>query len=267
MKKILVTISLLLLLFSCSTYNEVLKSDDYSAKFELANELYERGKHLRSIPLYEQVYQKMPQTGEGELAYFRIGKSYYFEEDYYMAGYFLRMFAQRFPDSPKAEEAFFLSALCAVQESPEPSLDQEPTLIAINDLQDFVDRFPNSYLVDSCNRIIDRLRFKIETKDFDAVKLYDKTMHYRAAVNSGLTFKKEYPMSVFLPENEYLIVKNSFLLAKNSVYSKKMKRIDDAIKRYLTFVSQYPDSKHQKELKGLYEMILKEKEDFENKIN
>jgi len=32
---------------------------------------------VRSIALYEQIYQKMPKTGEGELAYFRIGKAYY----------------------------------------------------------------------------------------------------------------------------------------------------------------------------------------------
>jgi outer membrane protein assembly factor BamD (BamD/ComL family) len=69
----------------------------------------------------------MPKTGEGELSYFRIGKAYYEEEDYYMAGYYMGAFTQRFPFSAKAQEAMFLSAMCSVKNSPEESLDQTET--------------------------------------------------------------------------------------------------------------------------------------------
>ena len=146
--------SLLLLLLaigisSCSDYNAVVKSDDYARKIETANSLYDagikpkvkKGKSkinkstlLRSVTLYEQIYQRMPKTGEGELAYFRIGKAYYLSQDYYMGGYYLGMFAQRFPYSVKAEESMFLSAMCSVQNSPEYSLDQQETKLALNDL-------------------------------------------------------------------------------------------------------------------------------------
>ncbi len=254
-------------LLSCSGYNRVLKSDDYASKFEMANELYDAGKEVKSIALYEQVYQRMPKTGEGELAYFRIGKAYYIGEDYYMAGYYLGMFAKRFASSPKAEEAMFLSALCGVQESAEPSLDQNATELAISDLQQFIDRYPNSNLIDSSNHIIDRLRFKLEVKDFDAVKLYDKTLQYRAAVFSALTFEEEHPMSVFHEENYYILAKNSYYLAKNSVSSKKMQRIEDAIERYRTFVFEFPDSKHVNELTRYYNLIVKEKEIFIEESN
>jgi len=161
-----------------------------------------------------------------------------------MAGYYLGMFSKRYSSSPKAEEALFLSALCGVQESVEPSLDQNATELAISDLQQFIDRFPNSSLMDSSNNIIDRLRFKLETKDFDAVKLYDKTMNYRAAVSSSLTFEEEHPMSVFHEKNKYILTKNSYFLAKNSVDHKKLKRIEDAIERYRTFVFEFPESKY-----------------------
>ena len=83
-----------LTIVGCTGYNKVLKSDDYTSKFEMANELYDDGQELRSIALYEQVYQRMPKTGEGELAYFRIGKGYYLAGDYYMAGYYLGPFHQ-----------------------------------------------------------------------------------------------------------------------------------------------------------------------------
>src|SRR5690606_11888444 len=129
------------------------------------------------------------------------------------------------PASPKAEEALFLSAMCSVQNSPQHSLDQNETELAINDLQQFVNRFPSSNLVDSCNTIMDRLRFKLEKKEFEAVKLYSKTENYRAAVSSAMTFMEDFPMSEFKEEAGFLLIKNSYLLSKNSVDSKKKERI------------------------------------------
>ena len=80
--------SLCLVLVSCSNYNEVIKGDDYVKKFELANQLFDNEEFLKSIVLYEQIYQHSPKSGEGELAYYRLGTSYYKSEDYYMAGYY-----------------------------------------------------------------------------------------------------------------------------------------------------------------------------------
>ncbi|MFK7784810.1 MAG: outer membrane protein assembly factor BamD [Crocinitomicaceae bacterium] len=242
----------IILASSCSDYNQVLKSDDYGEKFDMANYLYDSvatsGAKVRSISLYEQIYQRSPKTGEGELSYFRIGKAYYLSGDYYMAGYYLGQFPQRFPFSAKAEESTFLSAMCSVNNSPDWSLDQLETDVAINNLQQFVNRYPNSTLIDSCNNIIDGLRFKLETKAFESVRLYSKTENYRAAESSALTFLEDYPMSGFKEEVHYLLVLNSFYLAKNSVEKKKKERIEQTIERYSTFVAAFPDSKYVRTL-------------------
>ncbi|MFT5859563.1 MAG: outer membrane protein assembly factor BamD [Flavobacteriaceae bacterium] len=242
----------IILLGSCSDYSKVLKADDYGRKFDMANDLYEnnptKASRIRSIGLYEQIYQRMPKQGEGEVAYFRIGKAYYENKDFYMAGYYLGVFPQRFPFSPKAEEALFLSAMCSVNNSPEFSLDQMETKVAINNLQQFANRYPNSPLVDSCNNIIDGLHFKLESKSYEAVLLYSKTENYRAAVSSSDVFLEDYPMSVFKEEIYYTHVKNSFFLAKNSIESKKMERTEEAIERYSNFVASFPESSYVDEL-------------------
>ena len=256
----LLGISALAVLSACSDYNKVLKSDDYARKFAMANELYENESYERSINLYQQVYQRSPHSGEGEVSYYRVGKAYYFIEDYYAAGYYLGAFTQRFPASPKCEEAFFLSAMCNVHDSPEWTLDQEPTSYAINSLQTFIDRYPNSKLVDTCNNMIDRLRFKIETKNYEGVKLYSKTLNFRAAVTSAQVFMEDYPLSEFKQEVNYLLVKNSFELAKNSIQSKKLDRINETIERYSTFVAAFPESDYINELTSYSEELEKEKE-------
>lgn len=269
-----VTIVIAGLLTSCSDYNQVVKSDDYGRKMELANESYESGLTpkikkngkrkikknvvLRSITLYEQIYQRMPKTSEGELSYFRIGKAYYLAGDYYMGGYYLGMFPQRFPYSVKAEEALFLSAMCSVHNSPDHTLDQEETKLAINDLQQFVNKYPNSYLVDSCNHIIDRLHYKLELKDYESVKLYSKTERYRAGVASALTFLEDHPMSKFEEEVFYILVKDSYMLSKNSIDSKKVERIEQTMERYRNFVAQFPESEYIKTLAGYYDLSEKE---------
>ena len=249
-----------MLIFACSDYNQVIKGDDYKRKFELADELYNDKQFARTIVLYEQIYQRMPKTGEGELAYFRIGKSYYEEGDYYMAGYYLGAFTQRFPYSVKAQEALFLSAMCSVNNSPEASLDQNDTELAINNLQQFIDTYPQSTLVDSCNKIMDRLHLKLEKKDYDAVRLYSKTENYRAAVTSATSFMQDYPRSKNREEVMFILVKNAYYLALNSVDEKKKERIEQAMERYRTFVAEFPESAHDAEVDGYNDALVKELE-------
>lgn len=275
------TFSIIILLFSlnsCSSFNSVLKGDDYAKKAVVANENYQKGispkikkngktkyktgNLTRAIALYEQIYQKRQKTEEGEDAYFRIGKSYYLSKDYYMAGYYLGMFAQRYPYSPRAEESMFLSAMCSLENSPEWSLDQNETELAINGLQQFIDRYPNSILLDSCNHIIDNLRFKLEKKDYEAVKLYSKTENYQAAISAALTYFEDFPMSQFEEEVYFILVKNSYLLAKNSVEAKKMERIDQTIERYNNFVAKFPVSEYLKELEANNKVLLQYREEL-----
>lgn len=272
---------------SCSGYNSVLKGDDYEKKIQVADEYYQAGvqpkikyrksekaiekKGLvrkqkyrtgslqRSVALYEQIYQRLPKGAEGELSYFRIGKAYYFSNDFYMAGYYLAQFPQRFPFSSKGEEASFLSAMCSVNNSPTSTLDPTDTELAIRDLQTFIDQYPQSSLVDSCNGLIDGLRFKLERKDYDAVKLYSKTANYNAAVTSAETFVEDYPISRYREEVLLIAVENSYFLAKNSVTKKKAERINKTIERYNTFVAQFPSSKENDRLGKMIEELKVEK--------
>lgn len=184
---------LLVAIGACSDYQQFIKGTDYDEKFLEANRQYDKGSYSRAINLYEQVYQYYPRADKGELSYFRLGKCYYNDKDYYMAGYYFGQFTTRFPLSARAEEALFLRAICSVQNSPASSLDQQETDIALNNLQLFIQRYPESQYVDSCNSIMDRLRFKIETKEYNAVKLYDKMDEYRAAEASARAFLEDYP--------------------------------------------------------------------------
>lgn len=258
MKNLFYLTFILLSLASCSEYNRVLKGDDYGKKYELANELYGRKKWSQSVALYEQVYQRLPKTGEGESSYFRIGKAYFNDEDYYMSGYFFGSFFDKYPYSTKVEEAFFIKVICSVKNSPAYNFDQQETDFALNEVQQFIYLFPNSSKIDTCNIIMDNLRLKLERKEYENIKLYSKTLNFKSAIVYSETFLNTYPTSKYKEEIHYIMIKNSFSLAKNSVSSKKVARIEDTIETYRIFVAQYPESKHKKELDILHKEMQKE---------
>jgi outer membrane protein assembly factor BamD len=248
MKHLALFLLLSLLLGACSDYAKIVKGADYETKFVMANGLFEQKEYEKALVLYEQVYQHSPKTGEGELSYFRMAKAYFELEDYYMAQYYYSSYMQRFPYSTKSEEVLFMIAMCSVQNSPEYSLDQTETELAISNVQQFVDRYPDSYLVDSCNVIIDKLRYKLEFKEYEGVKLYDRTENFRAAVAAGELFMEHYSRSQFLEEVHYMVVKNSYYMSINSIESKKMERISQTNERFRNFAIRYASSKYLNEL-------------------
>jgi outer membrane protein assembly factor BamD len=245
-------------LSSCSDYQKVVKGDDYEMKVIEADRMYDKGSFTKALTLYEQIYQRYPNTEQGQKAYYRLAKSYFAIEDYYMAGYYYNQFTQRYPSDEKVEDCLFMTAICSVKNSPQPSLDQEETELALNDLQLFVQRFPNSSLVDSCNRTMDRLRFKLESKRFDAVKLYANMSKYRAAVYAAKSFLMDYPQSNFKTEAAFLEFENAYFLGMKSVFSKQKERLEDASEIYARYGDLFTENEMRRKSEKYIEDITNE---------
>ena len=242
---------LVLTLSSCSEYARVVKNDDYKRKYELGVKLYDQENYLKSISLLEQVYQRTPKSSEGENSYYRLGVANYRLGDYYTAQYYLASFGDKYPASVMREETSFLYALCAVNNSPKSSLDQAETETALNELQLFIYKFPLSDKMDTCNKLMDQLRFKLQYKDFESLKVYDRTENYKAAIVTSETFLKENSVSIYREKVWEILINNSYQLAKHSVEDKKKERIDKTMERYSKFVLEFPNSERVEELKNV----------------
>lgn len=255
MKFLLVFSIVFITLSSCSDYQKIVKGDNYEEKVIEADRMFDKGSYTKSMTLYEQIYQRFPNTEQGRKAYYRLAKGYFAIEDYYMAGYYFNQFTQRYPNSENVEECLFMTAICSVKNSPQPSLDQEETELALNDLQMFVQRYPNSSLVDSCNRTMDRLRVKLETKRFDAVALYAKMENYRAAVYAAKSFLEEYPQSMYKKEVAFIEFENAYFLGLKSVFSKKKERLEDASEIYARYSDLYGEGEMRRKSERYIENI------------
>lgn len=253
-------ILLLSLWLGACQFNRILKSSDYELKFTKALEYYNKGNFTSAQTLLEELIPVFKGTPRAEEVYYYYAYTHYYIGDYSLAGYHFRTFARAFPHSKHAEECAFRNAYCYYMSSPRYSLDQSDTKNAIQEMQNFVNEYPESPRVDTCNTLIDRLRSKLERKDYEAAKAYYFREDWKAAIPAFENFIKDFPESGRVEEVRFLIIKSYYLLAKNSVESKKPERIEKCVENYLKFVDLHPQSSDLKEAEGIYLECLKLKD-------
>lgn len=260
-KLFFIIISVTILFVSCSEYEKVLKGSDYDKKYEMASNLYLKGKYIKALPLFEEVisiYSKLSE--KGERSYYYLCYCHYNMGDYALASYYFKSYTRTYPTSDHVEECAFMGALCQVNSSPTSSLDQSSTYKAIDELQIFLNRYPNSDRKDTCNVIIDDLRDKLETKAYDNAILYYRMEDYQAASVAFENMLNDYPDTDYREELLFLDVKSKYNLAINSVEKKKKERFEETIKSYTKFVDNYPTSKRIREIEGMYKTSLSQLE-------
>jgi len=248
----------------CSEHSKIVKSTDYDLKYKKAIEYYEAGDCYKALPLFEELMTYFRMTERGEDVYYYYANTQFCLKEYYLAAYYFKRFTVNYPNSPKAEECAFNSARCSMLNSPEYNLDQSDTYKAIDDFQLFMNHYPESGLVDSCNTLISSLRSKLETKSFEKAKLYYKMEKYRSAVILFNTTLEEFPDTDFKEEVLYLIIRSNFLFASNSIETKKEERYDNTIKSYYTFVDQFDSSKFLKSAESYFKSSQKELDKLRN---
>jgi len=247
----------LLLLFFCiwfasCKFSRILKSSDYELKYTKAIEYYNKGNYTSASTLLEELIPVFKGTPKSEEVYYYYTYCQYYLRDYSLAGFHFRTFARAFHASPHAEECAYMNAYCYFLSSPRYSLDQSDTKNAIQEMQNFVNEYPESKRVDTCNILIDKLRAKLEKKSYETSKAYYFRDDWKASVPAFENFIKDFPESGKLEEVRFLIIKSYYLLAKASVESKKPERLEKTMENYLKFVDLHPQSPYMKEAEGIY---------------
>jgi len=238
---------LIAILFSCSKYQKLLKSDDLQLKKEKAFEYYEKGDYYRAIQLLEGLVIAFRGTSQSEKIYYYYGYAHYNMGDYLLAAYHFKNLAQTLPNSQYAEESLFMSAYCKYLYSPDYFLDQTNTTQAIKEFQFFINRYPLSDTVSKCNEYIDEMRNKLELKSFERAGLYFKMEEFKAAITSFNNHLKEYPGSKFTEEALFFILKSWFLYAQGSALAKQDERYEKSTEAYYIFIERFPNTKYESE--------------------
>ena len=242
MKKIFTLFVLALLAVSCNKkYDEAMKSADKNFILETANDYFAKKKWTEAIALYERLPNLVAGTEDAKTVIFNTAYANYYDKQYRVAGHHFKNFSVTFPDDARAEEAAYMSALCYYEGSLDYNLDQGNTESALNELQNFLNNYPNSERSKNINQLIDELSYKLEFKAYENARQYFKMAEYKAADVAFENVLADFPSTKLRPKIYDYIMKSKYELAMNSKYELKKDRLVAAIAYTKQAEREYPE--------------------------
>ncbi|MBS4813753.1 MAG: outer membrane protein assembly factor BamD [Bacteroides sp.] len=264
-------------LSSCGEYNKVLKSTDNEYKYEAAKSYFAKGQNSKAATLLEDLALIMKGTSNAEESAYMLAMTYYNQGDYITASHYFNTYYTTYPRGTYTELARFYSGKALYLDTPEPRLDQSSTYKAIEELQMFIEYFPESDRKELAQNMIFELQDKLVEKEFLSALLYyvlgsytGNTVYsstgnnYQAAVVTAQNILREYPYTKRREDLSILILRAKYDMAKESVPEKKEDRMRETIDEYYAFINEFPESKYKSEVERIFKDASKFVKDEEN---
>lgn len=263
MKKYILVIVVFFALTACNKLqDQAMKSADKAFILKVANDNFAKKKWKDALALYDRLPNLVAGTDDAPNVVFNSAYANYYDKNYKLAGHQFKNFAINFPDDPRKEEASYLSALCYYEGSMDYNLDQTSTELAINELQDFLNTYPNSERSKNINQLIDELSYKLEFKAYENARQYFKMADYKAANVTFENVLNDFPATKLRPKIMDYIMKSRYELALNSVFDLKEERIANALAYTKTVENELPNTEYSADAIKFREDLNAEKVKF-----
>jgi len=186
----LIYIILSVFIYSCSSSEgSDIKTDDPEQAFRIAKRKFDNKDYLEAIDDFSFIKIKFPGTSVSDKAQFYLADSYYHREEYILAAYEYESMLKNYPLSRLLPETRYKLGLCYYNLSPKYSLDQEFTRYAIEELELYIELYPEDKHVRDAEKKLNELKDKLAYKNYRTGILYMKMDDYKAA---ALYFKSVY---------------------------------------------------------------------------
>ena len=185
------------------------------------------------------------------------------QRDYSGATVELDDFRRKFGRSVFIEDAEAMLSMCHYYLAPDPTRDQTITGQAIVAFSEFIERYPDSRRTETFSNLIVELTERLKTKAYLNAYTYYKIQRYKSAIVALRNALKTYPDTPYREKILYLITVSNRQVAHNSIEEKKGERYLKVLDSYYSFINEFPESKHRKEL----ERYTKEAKDYLDKNN
>jgi outer membrane protein assembly factor BamD len=263
MKKYILGIFAVAVVASCVSKQErAMKSADKNLILKTANENFAKKKWKNALALYDRLPNLVAGTDDAPNVVFNSAYANYYDKNFRLAGNQFKNFAISFPQDKRKEEASYMSALCYYEGSMDYNLDQSTTQSAINELQDFLNNYPNSERSKNINTLVDELSYKLEFKAYENARQYFNMGEYKAANTALENVLDDFPSTKLRPKIYDYIVKSRYELATKSVYDLKDERIESALAFTRQVEKEMPNTDVAKTALDIRQKLEKEKKDF-----
>lgn len=251
--KLIIAAAVLLLAVSCkSQYEALLNSNDADVKYEAAFGYFNEGKYSKAAALFESLSVLTSGTERDDTVQYYWGLSNYRFRDYYTAETNFSRFIENYPRSPFSSEARFLRLDCLYRSTYRYELDQSPTYTAMNAISQYLQEYPGTPHRDECTDMLEDLQSRLDTKAFEAARLYYHMEDYLAARVAFRNVLKDNSENMYREDILYYTAMASYKYARLSVLGKQKERYLVFVDDYLNFIGEYPSSAYRKELDVLY---------------
>ena len=259
MKKVVFLLMMTVLLSSCGEYNKILKSTDYELKYSYAKKYFNAKQYSKSATLLDELVTIFKGTAYAEESLYLLAQSYYGQKDYQTASQYFETYYTTYPKGEFTELSRFYSGYGLYLDSPDPRLDQSQTYKAIEQLQLYLEYYPQSERAEEAQNIMFELQEKLAYKELMATRLYFNLGTYmgnnfQSCVITAQNALKNYPYSKYREEFMFLI---KYELALVSVEEKLQGRYRDVVDEYYNYMNEYPEGNYVKQVTKFYDYASK----------
>jgi outer membrane protein assembly factor BamD len=249
---------------ACSKFRKIEKNPDWRVKYEASLNYYAKKDYYRASALIEQILPIIRGLPEAEKAQFTLAYCQYYDRLYILSSEQFRSFYETYGRSQFAEEARYMYAYALFKSSPASNLDQTGSIEAMNSMQEFLNRYPNSRFRDQALDVIQTTQVRLEEKGFNNARQYFRMRQYKAAIVALGNFKDNFPDSKYQEEAHYMSVMARYRLAEQSISTKQKERYNEVVTDYIDFVDRYPNSLFLRDAEKAYEDSLDKLKKMQN---
>ena len=225
MRKVAFLLMMTVILCSCGEYSKVLKSTDYELKYSYAKKYFNEKQYSKSATLLEELVTIFKGTSNAEESLYLLAQSYYGQQDYETAAQYFENYYTTYPKGEYAELSRYYSGYGLYLSSPDARLDQSKTYKAIEQLQLYMEYYPQSEHAADAQKILFELQEKLAYKEYLAAHLYFNLGTYMgnnflSSIITSQNALKNYPYTKYREEFMFLMLRSKYELSKVSVEEK-----------------------------------------------
>jgi outer membrane protein assembly factor BamD len=164
--------------------------------YDKGNESLEKHRWLSAREYFRRILDTYPQSNYRPDAKLGVGDSYLGEnstESLILAVNEFREFLTFYPTSPRADYAQLKLGMTHYKQMRKPQRDQSETREAIREFEVFVERYPNSTLMDEGKQRLREARDRLSTHEYEVGVFYYKQRWYPGAIDRLKALLKDDP--------------------------------------------------------------------------
>ncbi len=180
-RKLLAVLLFSIILFGCSTTRP---QPDWTARqyFHYAMDMFNDKDYYEAANEFTVIVLRYPGSVVSDSAQFYLAESHFYLDEFIIAAAEYEKLINSMARSPLVPLAQFRLAESYFELSPRPSLDQEYTIKAIREFQNFIEEYPTHPLREEAEKKIASLRAKLAEKKYLSAEIYRKMRKFRAAI-------------------------------------------------------------------------------------